>query len=68
MKKISITISGHRTSISLEKEFHEELKKIAKNKKLSISELIKQIDNSKLQTPNSTLSSQIRIFVLRNKL
>ena len=64
MKKISITIAGHRTSITLEQEFIEQLKKIAEHKKVSIAELIKQIDISK----TASLTSAIRVFVLQHKI
>jgi predicted DNA-binding ribbon-helix-helix protein len=64
MLKKSVTIAGrHSTSISIEKEFWEELTKIAQNKGLSLNQLITQIDVEK-NIPN--LSSAIRIYVLNH--
>lgn len=60
MKKHSLTIDGHRTSISLEKEFWEALKKIASEADLPIANLVRNIDRSR----KCGLSSAIRLFVL----
>lgn len=67
MKKRSLLIMGHATSISLEDEFWETLKEISVEKTQSIQELIEQID----LTRTSNLSSAVRLFVLnhlKNKL
>lgn len=67
MKKRSLLIMGHATSISLEDEFWETLKEISVEKSQSIQELIEQID----LTRTSNLSSAVRLFVLnhlKNKL
>ena len=61
MKKHSVELSGHRTSIALEEEFWQELKKIAKNKNTSVRQLLIQIDDSH----QGNLSSAIRLFILR---
>ncbi len=47
MNKISVSLSGHQTSISLEKEFVDILKTIAKQQKISIAAIIKQIDDER---------------------
>lgn len=60
LKKHSIELFGHKTSISLEEEFWDALCEIATEKKTSVLSLIKQID-SKRTTP---LSSAVRVFVL----
>jgi predicted DNA-binding ribbon-helix-helix protein len=62
MKKRSVKISGHVTSISLEDEFWAELKKIAAQEKLSMNALIAKIDS----TRKSNLSSALRIYVLQH--
>ena len=63
MKKISVVISNrHETSISLEEEFLEELKEIAKQKNLSINQLITEIDQ---QRSIENLSSAIRVYILK---
>lgn len=60
MKKHSVVISAHQTSLSLEPEFWSELKRIAKEKKISLNHLIEEIDNKR----TTNLSSAIRVFVL----
>ena len=66
MHKISVSLSGHQTSISLEKEFDDVLKKLAEDKKTSIAAIINQIDEQRL--PDSNLSSEIRIWILKQLL
>lgn len=60
MKKHSVNIYGHQTSISLEEEFWEALKKIAHQENMSLSLLIRQID----ETRTTNLSSALRVFAL----
>ena len=60
--KRSITISGHRTSITLERPFWDELKEIACRKKVSVSELVRQIDSRR--DASGSLTSAIRVFIL----
>ena len=64
MKKISVSLSGHQTSISLEPEFISELQRIAKTQNKSIASIISDID--KTRTPNQNLSSAIRVWILKN--
>ena len=59
-RKRSITVAGHPTSVSLEKAFWDGLKSIATARKVSVNELITQID----QKRSGNLSSSIRVFVL----
>jgi predicted DNA-binding ribbon-helix-helix protein len=63
IKKRSIIITRHKTSISLEDEFWESLREIAKGRGEPISQLIADIDEGR-QFAN--LSSAIRLFVLRH--
>jgi predicted DNA-binding ribbon-helix-helix protein len=58
--KHSVSISGHRTSISLEKEFWDLFCKAAIDQRLSINQLITKID----ETRTGNLSSAIRLYVL----
>ena len=60
MKKRSVSIRGHRTSLSLEDGFWEELARIAELRGTSVARLIAEIDNSR----SGGLSSAIRLFVL----
>ncbi|MBR3147828.1 MAG: ribbon-helix-helix domain-containing protein [Alphaproteobacteria bacterium] len=66
MRKISVSLSGHQTSISLEKEFFDILQKIAQERKTSVSSIINQIDETR--SPDSNLSSEIRIWILKQIL
>jgi predicted DNA-binding ribbon-helix-helix protein len=59
--KRSVSIAGHRTSISLEEPFWEVLREIAEREKLSIQSLIGRID---AERGEQNLSSAIRVFVL----
>ena len=58
--KRSITIDGHKTSISLEDEFWYGLLEIAALKKITVPALVKRIGQTN-KTDN--LSSAIRLFV-----
>ena len=62
MKKRSLLIMGHATSISLEDEFWESLKEISVEKTQYIQELIEKID----LTRTSNLSSAVRLFILNH--
>jgi len=69
MKKLSITISGHRTSLTLEREFIDALKQIAAARNISIAALVGEIDAARnSQMPAYNLSSAVRVFVLKNKI
>ena len=59
--KRSVSIAGHRTSISLEEPFWEVLREIAEREMLSIQALIGRID---AERGEQNLSSAIRVFVL----
>ena len=64
MQKISVIIANrHQTSISLEKEFLDELKDIAQHKGQSINQIVTEIDNSR---QDKNLSSAIRIYILNH--
>ncbi len=65
MKKISITLSGHQTSITLEDIFIETLKKISTSQNKSIHSIINEIDSKR--SPESNLSAEVRIWIV-NKL
>jgi len=60
--KRSIVIDGHKTSISLEDGFWEELKDMAHARRSNLSKLVAQID----QTRTGNLSSAIRVFILEH--
>ena len=60
MHKRSLTIHGHRTSISLEEPFWIALNEIAKARQQSLASLVQKIDKNR----DGGLSSAIRVFIL----
>ena len=58
--KHSVTINGHRTSITLESAFWDSLKEISQANGISVNNQIAEIDK---QQPDN-LSGAIRVFVL----
>lgn len=66
--KRSIVLAGHKTSVSLEDAFWDELKEIASGRNITRTDLVAAIDSERRQ---GNLSSAIRLFVLnfyRNQL
>ncbi|MGE3246035.1 MAG: ribbon-helix-helix domain-containing protein [Beijerinckiaceae bacterium] len=63
--KRSVVIAGHRTSISLEDIFWNEIKAIAAQANRSTASLIAEIDETRGE---ANLSSAIRVYVLRKAL
>ena len=61
--KRSVVIGGHKTSISLEDAFWNDLKEIADNQQATLSKLVRQIDEKREQ---ANLSSAIRLYVLEH--
>ena len=61
MKKHTLTIHGHVTSISLEDEFWDALKQAAYEEGLSVAGLVGRIDEDR----NTGLSSAIRVFLFK---
>ena len=59
--KRSVAIAGHRTSVSLEQPFWDELQAIARKRGVSAQALIAEIDAGRA---GQNLSSAIRVFVL----
>jgi predicted DNA-binding ribbon-helix-helix protein len=62
MRKHSLVIAGHRTSISLEDVFWDGLKAIAAARESPLARLVAEID---AQRGDANLSSAIRVFVLQ---
>jgi predicted DNA-binding ribbon-helix-helix protein len=61
--KRSIVVAGHKTSVSLEDAFWRGLKEIARERNMTLSELVGSIDSDRQQ---GNLSSAIRLFVLNS--
>lgn len=61
-KKRSVVVAGHRTSVSLENVFWDHLRAVAKARRISVNELVTEIDRDR----DGSLSSAIRVFVLHD--
>jgi predicted DNA-binding ribbon-helix-helix protein len=61
-RKRSLTLRGHRTSVSLEDAFWDEFRRIAAARGQSVNDLAAEIDAERIMT--SGLASAIRVFVL----
>jgi predicted DNA-binding ribbon-helix-helix protein len=59
--KRSIVVAGHKTSVSLEDAFWNGLKEIVRERDMTLSELVAEID---AQRQLGNLSSAVRLFVL----
>ena len=60
--KRSIAVGGHRTSVSLEDAFWSALRQIAHGRRMTLGELVENIDANRKE---GNLSSAIRLFVLK---
>lgn len=63
-QKHSLTLNGHRTSVSLEPEFWDAFRTIATEKTIPINALAAQIDATRGM--DIGLASAIRIYVLKH--
>lgn len=73
MIKRSMTINGHRTSVSLESLFWEQLVRLATKRGSSLAALVAEIDTERSRMllagqSGGGLSSAIRLYVLRQVL
>jgi predicted DNA-binding ribbon-helix-helix protein len=60
--KHSLTLHGHRTSVSLEPEFWDEFRRLAARRGQTLNQLASQIDDSRADTG---LASAIRVHILQ---
>ncbi|WP_171129362.1 MULTISPECIES: ribbon-helix-helix domain-containing protein [unclassified Ruegeria] len=60
--KRSLTLKGHRTSVSLEDEFWRAFRNIAQEKDIPINVLASEIDVAR--DPETGLASAIRVYIL----
>lgn len=60
--KRSLTLQGHRTSVSLEEEFWRAFRDIARKKDTPINALAAEIDAAR--DPDTGLATAIRLYVL----
>ena len=61
IKKRSVEIAGHRTSLTMEAAFWDALKRLATRDRISINKLIERIDRDR----QGNLSSAVRVYVLK---
>jgi predicted DNA-binding ribbon-helix-helix protein len=59
----AIRIAGHKTTISLEDQFWEELREIATERRTTLQDLVTSINRDRRE---GSLSSTIRLYVLRH--
>nr|WP_134679859.1 ribbon-helix-helix domain-containing protein [Paracoccus ravus] len=64
--KRSVTIGGHRTSVSLEDAFWRELREIAKAQEVPAAALIAAIDAKR--PPEVGLATALRLYILAEVL
>jgi predicted DNA-binding ribbon-helix-helix protein len=64
VRKRSVVVAGHRTSISLEEEFWTALRAVAARRGLSINALVAGIDVGRQPGQPGNLSSALRVFIL----
>ena len=62
IKKRSISLSGHRTSYSIEDEFYKALVEMARRQSISLAGLVARVDSAR--ATESNLSSALRVAVL----
>ena len=60
VRKRSVLVAGHQTSVSLEDEFWQALKSIAAAEGRSVNDLVTEVD----ATGRENLSSALRVYVL----
>ena len=60
LKRRSVTIAGHRTSVSLEDPFWDQLKLVANERNISVAQVVAEVDKGR----TGNLSSALRVFVL----
>lgn len=70
VRRHSVTLQGHRTSISLEDIFWRRLKAIATRRGLSINALVAEVDAARAEDGDieGNLSSALRVYVLEDAI
>ncbi|MFN4088600.1 MAG: ribbon-helix-helix domain-containing protein [Alphaproteobacteria bacterium] len=64
IRRRSVTIAGHRTSVSIEDVFWDVLKRIASDRNVSLNRLVGEIDKNRA----GNLSSALRVHVVHHLL
>jgi predicted DNA-binding ribbon-helix-helix protein len=60
LRKRSVVIAGHATSLTLEEPFWEDLREVARRRGLSVTALVRTVDAGR----SGNLSSALRLFIL----
>ena len=60
LRKRSVVIAGHATSLTLEEAFWQDLREVARRRGLSVTALVRAVDAGR----GGNLSSALRLFVL----
>ncbi len=60
LRRRTLTVSGHRTSVALEPVYWEELAAVAQSRGLSLAALIGEIDAAR----RGSLASALRVYVV----
>lgn len=66
--KRSVTLHGHRTSVSLEEPFWRELRRLAEAEGVALNALAQRIDEARGEGGEAGLASAIRVWVLERVL
>lgn len=69
-EKRSLTLKGHRTSVSLEPSFWSTFQELARGQGRSVNDLAAEIDAARTASgapggPPASLASALRVFILR---
>ena len=63
MRKHSLVVAGHRTSISLEDAFWDALRDLAREKGVTVAALVAEVDGAR---GAANLSSALRVMLFRD--
>lgn len=67
LKKRSVSLYGHQTSLALEEEFWAVIDAHLKKSGQSFARFIRELDDKRLEeTPNQNLASYLRVWVLKS--
>lgn len=65
LKRHSLSLGGHRTSVAIEDAFWREIQRIAQERNISVARLVAEVDAARAgEDPPPNLGSALRLFVL----
>jgi len=65
LRKRSLSIAGHRTSLALEPEFWDALERAARDEAVSLAGMVRRIDDAR--DPEQGLASAVRVWLLERE-